>query len=64
MVPLEVLESHLAYDEWTRYRKARDDWDEEHKGSDPDDEFDQEGYIRDRIFCLEHDLDRVPLDPL
>jgi hypothetical protein len=64
MVPLEVTEVYLAYDEWERYRKARESWDEEHKGSDLDDQFDTEGYIRDRIFCLENDLDRVPLDPL
>jgi hypothetical protein len=63
MVPLEVVECHLAYDEWERYRKARERWDEEHKGAGPDEQFDTEGYITDRVYCIERDFDRVPEDP-
>jgi len=64
MVPLEVTEVHLAWDEWNRYTKARKVWDEEHEGIDQENGFDQSAYIRDRLYCIEHNLDAVPLDPL
>ena len=63
MVPIEVTEAHLAWDEWDRYKKAREAWDHEHK-ADEDADFDTEAYIMDRIFCIESELDRIPLEPL
>ena len=64
MVPLEVTESHLAYEEYERYRDARKAWDDEHQGAGPDEQFSAEGYIRDRIYCIENDLEDLPIDPL
>lgn len=61
MTNLEVEEVHLAFEEWDRHRKARERWEEDHKGAEAA-PFDVDQYIDERVYCIENDLDELPID--